>query len=70
MQIALTQRPEEYTDAIEALKPSFVKSIEIVQKLNVLGQKYGLSSQEIRKDKVDTKRFEGKTLNVAITINQ
>jgi hypothetical protein len=70
MQIALTQRPKEYTDAIEALKHSFVKSIEIVQKLNVLGQKYGLSSQEIMKDKVDTKRFEGKPLNVAITINQ
>jgi hypothetical protein len=57
MQIAIsepntntTNRPLEYRHAIEELKKSFVKSIEIVNKLRDLGVKYGLSPMEVRKD--------------------
>ena len=44
------KRPPEYLRAIEELKKSFVKSIEIVNRLRDLGLKYGLSKEEIRKD--------------------
>jgi hypothetical protein len=44
------KRPPEYLHAIEELKKSFVKSIEIVNRLRDLGLKYGLSKEEIRKD--------------------
>jgi hypothetical protein len=43
-------RSREYLEALEHLKTSFVKSIDIGQKLHDLGLKYGLSAQEIRKD--------------------
>ena len=45
-----SKRPPEYLHAIEELKKSFVKSIEIVNRLRDLGLKYGLSKEEIRKD--------------------
>jgi hypothetical protein len=45
-----SKRPPEYLHAIEELKKSFVKSIEIVNRLRDLGLKYGLSKVEIRKD--------------------
>ena len=45
-----SERPAEYLHAIEELKSSFVKSIEIVNKLKDLGLKYGLSPMEVRKD--------------------
>jgi len=44
-----SKRPPEYPHAIEELKKSFVKSIDIVNRLD-LGLKYGLSKEEIRKD--------------------
>jgi len=44
------KRPPEYLHAIEELKKSFVKSIEIVNRLRDLGLKYRLSKEEIRKD--------------------
>ncbi|HXP50629.1 MAG TPA: hypothetical protein VN922_11775, partial [Bacteroidia bacterium] len=44
------KRPPEYLHAIEELKKSFVKSIDIVNRLRDLGLKYGLSKEEIRKD--------------------
>jgi hypothetical protein len=44
------KRPPEYLRAIEELKKSFVKSIEIVNRIRDLGLKYGLSKEEIRKD--------------------
>lgn len=44
------KRPPEYLHAIEELKKSFVKSIEIVNRLRDLGLKYGLSKEQIRKD--------------------
>jgi hypothetical protein len=47
---ARSERPPEYLRTMEELKHSFVKSIEIVNKLHELGIKYGLSKQEIRKD--------------------
>jgi D-aminopeptidase len=45
-----SKRPPEYLRAIEELKKSFVKSIEIVNRLRNFGLKYGLSKDEIRKD--------------------
>jgi len=45
-----SKRPPEYLHAIEELKKSFVKSIDIVNRLRDLGLKYGLSKEEIRKD--------------------
>ena len=54
MQVVTTlhngKRPPEYLHAIEELKKSFVKSIDIVNKLRDLGLKYGLSKEEVRKD--------------------
>ena len=54
MQVVTTlsnnKRPPEYLHAIEELKKSFVKSIEIVNRLRDLGLKYGLSKEEIRRD--------------------
>jgi hypothetical protein len=44
------KRPPEYLHAIEELKKSFVKSIDIVNRLRDLELKYGLSKNEIRKD--------------------
>lgn len=43
-------RPQEYYDALEQLKHSFHKSIEIVQKLREIGAKFGLSNDMVRKD--------------------
>ena len=48
--LAGSKRPSEYLHAIEELKKSFVKSIDIVNRLRDLGLKYGLSKEEIRKD--------------------
>ena len=45
-----SKRPSEYLHTIEELKKSFVKSIDIVNRLQDLGLKYGLSKEEIRKD--------------------
>lgn len=45
-----SKRPPEYLHTIEELKKSFVKSIDIVNRLRDLGLKYGLSKEEIRKD--------------------
>jgi len=45
-----SKRPPEYLHAIEELKKSFVKSIDIVNRPRDLGLKYGLSKEEIRKD--------------------
>lgn len=54
MQVVTTlsngKRPKEYLDAIEELKKSFIRSIDIVNKLRDLGLKYGLSKEEIRRD--------------------
>lgn len=44
------RRPKEYLDAIEELKKSFIRSIDIVNKLRDLGLKYGLSKEDIRRD--------------------
>lgn len=45
-----SKRAPEYLHTIEELKKSFVKSIDIVNRLRDLGLKYGLSKEEIRKD--------------------
>ena len=45
-----SKRPPEYLHTIEELKKSFVKSIDIVNRLRDLGLKYGLSKEVIRKD--------------------
>lgn len=45
-----TERPQEYLEAIEDLKKSFTRSIDIVHKLHDLGLKFGLNKQEIRRD--------------------
>lgn len=54
MQVVTTlsngRRPKEYLDAIEELKKSFIRSIDIVNKLRDLGLKYGLSKEEVRRD--------------------
>jgi hypothetical protein len=44
------KRPKEYLDAIEELKKSFIRSIDIVNKLRYLGLKYGHFKEEIRRD--------------------
>ena len=41
---------QDYYDALEQLKHSFHRSIEIVLKLRDLGAKYGLSNEIIRSD--------------------
>jgi hypothetical protein len=44
------KRPQEYLNTIEELKKSFIRSIDIVNKLRDLGLKYGLTKEEIRRD--------------------
>lgn len=41
---------KEYVQALDELKRSFKKSIDIVYKVRDLGLKYGLSNHEIRRD--------------------
>jgi actin-like ATPase involved in cell morphogenesis len=46
----LDKGKQDYYDALDELKQSFHKSIEIVNKLRDLGHKCGLSNEIIRKD--------------------
>jgi hypothetical protein len=50
MEVVTLERPQEYQQALEELKHSFHKAVELVQRLKEIGTKHGLSNEQIRKD--------------------